>query len=163
MAPLEQRSASLASRLIPRRRVVTLAVLVSIVSSGCAARSYQSEVASAPCASPLAPHTRHVLYFGSSSPLVPGRVITPEIWRTFSSEVLTQHFPAGMTVLDGYGEWRRPDGSHYGEPTKVVIHLAPLEQEAAGVSAVEAVIAEAKRRFGYRSVLWERSPACVAF
>jgi hypothetical protein len=137
--------------------------LAALVGGGCAGLPSAGAVAGEACAPPLAPYTRHALYFGLSSPLVPGRVITPEIWRSFSSEVLTRHFPAGMTVLDSYGEWRRPDGSHFGEGGKVVIHLASLAEDAAAVAGAEAIIAEAKRRFGYRSVLWEKSEVCAAF
>lgn len=143
-------------------RLRLVIILLAVVSSAsCSVRASHADAIG--CMPPLTPHARHVLYFGLSSPLVPGRVITDDIWRTFAAEVLTQNFPAGMTVLDSYGEWRRGDGTHYGEPTKVVIHLASMENDSTAVMAVQAVIAEAKRRFGYRSVLWERSAACVAF
>jgi hypothetical protein len=150
--------------LLRRRQSLAVGVaLCTLVVTGCATRAYRGDSVSEPCAAPLSAYTRHALYFGLSSPLVPGRVITPQIWSSFSSEVLTRYFAAGMTVVDANGEWRRPDGSHYGEPTKVVIHLAAIEQEASTDAAIQEVIAEAKRRFGYRSVLWERSAACVAF
>lgn len=119
--------------------------------------------ATANCPSPLTLYSRNVLYFGLSSPLIPGKIITPDIWRAFSSEVLTRYFRDGMTVLDSNGEWRRPDGTHYGEATKLVIVLFPIQNDSTAFGAVEAVIAEAKRRFGYRSVLWERSLVCASF
>ena len=140
---------------------IVICLLAVVAGTSCASRAPQA--GGSICTPPLAPYARHVLYFGLSSPLVPGHVITDDIWRTFAAEVLTEHFPAGMTVLDSYGEWRRGDGTHYGEPTKVVIHLASMEHDSTAVSAVQTVIAEAKRRFGYQSVLWERSLACVAF
>lgn len=129
---------------------------------GCAMRSPNSARATALCAPPLTPHLTNILYFGLSSRLVPGRVITPEIWTTFSREVLTVHFRDGMTVLDSYGEWRRPDGTHYAEPTKVVVVLFPMA-DARAAEAPKAVIAAAKLRFGYRSVLWEQHSVCAAF
>lgn len=145
-----------------RARLVSCAAIVlTVLGTGCALRPASPIVTQ--CPAPLTAYHRHVLYFGLSSELVEGGVITPAIWRAFSEEVLTRHFPAGMTVLDSYGEWRRGDGTHYGEPTKVVIHLGAVEDDSATTSAVQSVITEAKRRFGYSSVLWERSTACVAF
>ena len=58
-------------------------------------------------------------------------------------------------MLDGYGEWRGPDGTEYAEPTKVVIHLAAPEDHAGTELAVQAVIDEAKRRSA-TFVLWRK-------
>ena len=157
---MRYRAEVLKRRMLKIRRRSARALVFAFAFGACGLRASGSPES---CASPLEPYHRHVLYFGLSSPLVPGRVITPEMWSAFSRDVLTRHFPAGMTVLDTNGEWRRPDGSHFGEPTKVVIHLARVEDDSVTVVAVQSVIAEAKQRFGYRSVLWERSRACVAF
>ena len=128
-----------------------------------AVRPQNPDPVPAPCAPPLSPFLRNALYFGLSSPMVPGRVITPEIWATFSREVLSEHFRSGMTVLDSYGAWRRADGSYFGEPSKVVIVLYAIAEREAATQAPQSVIAEAKRRCGYRSVLWEQSLTCASF
>jgi hypothetical protein len=146
-----------------RRYASALSAAAILMLSGCATRPPSSSPVPAPCAPPLSPFLRNVLYFGLSSPLVPGQVITPEIWTSFAREVLTEYFRNGMTVLDSYGEWRRPDGSHMGEPSKVVIVLYPIEERGAATQAPQSVIAEAKRRFGYQSVLWEQSLTCASF
>lgn len=145
------------------RSAITLLALGCSLLGGCSAAARTRDADSGSCDAPLAAYARHVLYFGLSSPMVPGGVITDEVWAAFSEEVLTRHFPQGMTVFDAYGEWRRDDGTHYGEPTRVVVHLAPVTEDASAVASVEGVIAEAKERFAFQSVLWERSAVCVAF
>jgi hypothetical protein len=139
----------------------SLSLAILLTTGGMNAQSEASTAAS--CPPSLSTYSRNVLYFGLSSALVPGRTITPDVWRAFSSEVLTKHFRDGMTVVDSNGEWRRPDGSHYGEPTKLVIVLYRIEADSIAIATVQTVIAEAKRRFGYRSVLWERSLVCASF
>jgi uncharacterized protein DUF3574 len=147
----------------PPWRAFALSTAATLLFSGCAVRPQNTSPAPTPCVPPLSPFLRNALYFGLSSPLVPGRVITPEIWATFSREVLSEHFRSGMTVLDSYGAWRRQDGSYFGEPSKVVIVLYSIEERGAATQAPQSVIAEAKRRFGYRSVLWEQSLTCASF
>ena len=113
-----------------------------------------------PCAAPHEAFVRHELYIGMSIP--GGGAVTDSAWSAFAAEVLTPRFPAGMTVVDASGEWLGDDGTRHRERTRVVSKLAPLT-DAAADDAVEAVIAEAKRRFEQQSVLWQRSVVCAAF
>ena len=150
-------------RRVSRRSTLAILAAVALFTSGCSVRANRTPVPAVQCAASHAPFERHVLYFGLTIPNSPGELVTPERWQEFSREVLSAHFPDGMTILDGHGEWRSPDGRHYREPTRLVIVLNTIDQRAETAAAVRAVIAEAKRRFAQEAVLWEQSVACAAF
>ena len=136
----------------------------ALVAGGCSDRTGRPpEAATQQCAAPHAPFQRHTLYFGLSIPNKAGELVTPEQWQEFSREVLSVHFPEGMTIVDANGEWRSPDGRHDSEPSKLVIVLTPIDGRGKTAAAIRAVIAEAKRRFAQEAVLWEQSMACAAF
>ena len=140
-----------------------LLLATALLAGGCSVRANPAPAPAVQCAPSHAPFERHVLYFGQSIPSSPGGIITPEQWQLFSRDVLSLHFPEGMTILDGHGEWRAPGGRHDSEPSKLVIVLNPIDRRVETAAAVRAVIAEAKRRFAQEAVLWEQSFACAAF
>ena len=142
-----------------RRGGTWLACLVALAAA-CSSAPRPHGGGVEPCAAPHEAFVRHELYIGMSIP--GGGVVTDSAWNVFAAEVLTRRFPTGMTIVDASGEWLGDDGTRHRERTRVVSHLAPLT-DAAADDAVEAVIAEAKRRFEQQSVLWQRSVVCAAF
>lgn len=106
------------------------------------------------CSAPLQPYLRTALYTGA---------IADTAWRRFLSEVLIEHFPAGGSVFENTGWWRRPDGSMYRNVGKTLVVLAPVTQTEQHRAAVRAVIAAIKRRFNHRSVGWEEDRLCAGF
>ncbi|MBI4539604.1 MAG: DUF3574 domain-containing protein [Gemmatimonadetes bacterium] len=62
---------------------------------------------------------RDELYFGAEMPT--GAVVTDEEWERFLGEVITRRFPDGVTVLNGWGQYRYADGRIGRERTSVVI------------------------------------------
>ena len=81
-------------------------------------------------------------------------------WRRFLAEVVTPRFPAGLTVLEGQGQWRA-HGRVNREATRIlVIYYAP---DATSEARIETIRSSYKRRFRQQSVLRADSAACVTF
>lgn len=132
-----------------------LALYVGAALSGCVQPRARVDAAPAPpCPSPLEPHVRTALYTGA---------IPDTAWQRFEREVLVHHFPAGGTVLDNTGWWRRPNGTMYRNTGKTLMVLAPITEIEAHHDAVRAVIATFKQRFNQRSVGWEEDRVCAGF
>jgi hypothetical protein len=82
-------------------------------------------------------------------------------WSHFLTAEVTPRFPDGLTVLDGYGQWRAPSGSTSRERSKVVmIAMAP---SAENDSRLQQIIEAYKKRFKQQSVGLIVRPACVSF
>lgn len=102
-----------------------------------------------------------LLYFGTSRGGGSREAVTEVEWLGFLGRVLTPHFPDGLTVLTGTGQWRSGSGTIVREGSHVLslVHPGTPETEASITAVVEAY----KATFDQESVLRVRSPACVAF
>jgi hypothetical protein len=91
------------------------------------------------------------LYFGR---MHPAGIVTEAEWAAFLADVVTPRFPQGLTVWSADGQWRDSARRINREPTFVLelVH-AP---EAAADTALQAIVAEYRRRFAQESVLWVR-------
>lgn len=94
-----------------------------------------------------------------------GTVLSPADearWRGFLDREVTPRFPDGLTVLDGYGQWR-PDGAAtpIRQAAKVLVILH--EDTPAHRAAIEAIRRAWKRETGHASVLWASHPVEVSF
>ena len=103
--------------------------------------------------------TRYELFMGRSAGA--GEIVDDAAWDTFLQDTVTPRFPAGLTVLDGRGQWRDSTGTIQRKRSKLLIILAPPGEE--GLRLIEEVSEEYKQRFSQESVLRVVSPACVAF
>ncbi len=90
-----------------------------------------------------------------------GEIVDDAAWAAFLQDTVTPRFPAGLTVLDGRGQWRDSTGTIHRERSKLLIILAPPGEE--GLRLIEEVSEEYKRRFSQESVLRVVSPTCAAF
>ncbi|MFT4255672.1 MAG: DUF3574 domain-containing protein [Pseudoxanthomonas sp.] len=83
-------------------------------------------------------------------------------WRAFLDAEVTPRFPDGLTVLDGYGQWRFKDAQ---EPNRlrtkilVILHEDTLQRRA----DIDAIRSAWKRATGHESVLWAREQIEVSF
>ncbi|MFD9728111.1 DUF3574 domain-containing protein [Streptomyces sp. NPDC059072] len=74
------------------------------------------------------PYQETRLYFGTARPDGQGPVGEREFMRFLDREI-TPAFPEGLTVHDGYGQWRGSDGKAVRETSYEVVLLYP-EKEA---------------------------------
>ncbi|MFH0242715.1 DUF3574 domain-containing protein [Streptomyces sp. HK10] len=82
------------------------------------------------------PYVRTQLFFGT------GRhggepPITEEQFMDFLDEYVTPRFPDGLTLQEGYGQWRDRTGSINGERSYELILLYPREQAEARDADIE--------------------------
>ena len=70
-------------------------------------------------------YLRTELYFGTD--IKGGMQVTVEDWDKFLAEEVTPKFPDGLTVLEGYGQYRATNGKIVRENSKVLILLYPLQ------------------------------------
>jgi hypothetical protein len=98
------------------------------------------------------------LFFGMASR--DGRGVSEQAWDGFLATVVTPRFPDGLTVLSGYGQYRRAGTTAIvREPAKVlqVVHAGTPEQER----ALAEIIATYRRAFDQEAVLHLATPACM--
>jgi Protein of unknown function (DUF3574). len=82
---------------------------------------------------------------------MPGGEISEEEWNRFVNDVITQRFPNGFTVIDGYGQWRNKNGEIIKEKTKVVQVL--YRNGSKTDNSIDEIIEEYKTKFTQESVL----------
>jgi hypothetical protein len=100
---------------------------------------------------------RTTLYFGRARPK---GTVTELEWQLFLRDVVTKHFPDGLTVWEAEGQWLTPAGVLDHEQSKVLL-LVHLDTAAARQS-IQTVIEAYRKAFEQESVLWESSRVCVA-
>jgi hypothetical protein len=102
------------------------------------------------------------LYFGLGPVDHPEQGISETQWREFLDKQVTPRFPAGMSVLDVYGQWQGK-----GQPaparlrSKMLIIDYPDTQE--NRDKVEAIRVAWKQMTGHQSVMRVTEPADVSF
>ena len=98
---------------------------------------------------------RTELYFGA---------VGDAEWQGFLDSEVTPRFPDGLTVLDGYGQYRNSAGNISQEDSIVLIILYPLDGAAGASAALEEIRTLYKEQFDQESVLRvDDLPVCVSF
>ena len=112
------------------------------------------------CRAPLKPMLRAELYFGRD--IHGEQIVSDQEWARFLAHELTPRFPHGLTVADGWGEWRNGGtGALVREPSKVVVIVAA---EADDLRArIDAVADAYKKQFKQESVGVVLQPVCATF
>jgi hypothetical protein len=99
------------------------------------------------------------LYFGRN--VANTLAVSDSAWAIFLREVVSARLSDGFTVWPAEGEWRSLGGARR-EPSFVIEVVHP-PRSAAADSAIVAIIAEYKRRFGQESVLRVVTAARASF
>ena len=138
-----------------RSRSLPLLLLAGTLLGGCA-----SAAPAHPAAARGWVDTR--LYFGLGPADRPDQGVSPQAWRDFLDREVTPRFPAGLSVIDVYGQWQ---GAHDRAPQRLRSKLLVIDHphEARDRAAIEAIRSAWKRRTGDLSVLRVTLPAEVSF
>lgn len=128
------------------KSVTFCAVLVLTVST--------AQAVAASCPSHGAAMARTELLFGAAQ-------VGDAQWKAFLSREVTPRFPDGLTSLDGYGQWKRPDGKISAERSRIL--LLWHRPDAASDARIDAIRDAYKKRFRQLSVMRVDSTDCVAF
>ena len=146
------------------------AVLLAALLSGCA----HSPVASAPATAPatLTGDPAHPgqtqgwvdtkLYFGLGLADHPDNGVSEAQWRDFLDKEVSSRFPAGLSVVDVYGQWQ---GKNQTTPERLRSKMLIIDypDTADNRARIEAIRAAWKQRTGDQSVMRVTEPADVSF
>jgi len=101
------------------------------------------------------------LFFGRDKD---GRLnVSDAEWSDFLASVVTPSFPDGLTVFDGYGQWRNPATGVIGRSPRVKIVLIAVKAIPDRGPRLTAVIDAYKTRFHQQSVGVITRDSCAAF
>ena len=84
-------------------------------------------------------------------------------WADFLKTAITPNFPDGLTVFDGYGQWRNPETGAIGHSPHVKIVLIAMPRDPGVPQRLNTVIDAYKARFRQQSVGLISRDACAAF
>lgn len=108
------------------------------------------------------PWIRTELYFGTTKP--DGGELTDEEWQEFLDQEITPRFPAGLTVLDGYGQFLNSSGVIAREGSIVLIVFHPVEAIEESNASIEEIRDAYEVAFEQESVLRaDSAPVCISF
>jgi hypothetical protein len=153
-------------------RPALLAPVMALVLAGCvhpAAGTASASTASAPTLSGDPAHPASAkgwvdtrLYFGLGPVDQPEQGISEAEWRDFLDREVTPRFPAGLSVLDVYGQWQSKDAKSPSRlRSKLLIVDYPDTEE--NHDKIEAIRAAWKARTHHQSVLRVTEPADISF
>jgi hypothetical protein len=102
------------------------------------------------------------LYFGLGPADDASRGVSEAQWRSFLDKEVTSRFPAGLSVMDTYGQWlSKKTGGVERIRSKVLVIEYPATKE--NTARIEAIRAAWKKMTGDQSVLRVTQPADVSF
>ncbi|MDQ3541362.1 MAG: DUF3574 domain-containing protein [Chloroflexota bacterium] len=108
------------------------------------------------------PWIRTELYFGTTKP--DGDELTDEEWQAFLDEEITPRFPAGLTVLQGYGQFLNSSGVIAQEGSIVLILFHPADVIEESSASIEEIRDAYEVAFEQESVLRaDSAPVCISF
>ena len=106
------------------------------------------------CVPPAKAMARTELFFGA------GKVSDAQ-WKQFLAREVTPRFTDGLTAVDGYGQWKSPNGAIAKERSRVLILVH--SEDATSDRRIEAIRAIYKRQFRQLSVMRVDGEDCVSF
>ena len=91
------------------------------------------------------------------------KAVTDANWADFLNTVITPNFPDGLTVFDGYGQWRNPATGVIGHSPHVKIVLVAVKPGPDVPGRLNTVMDGYKERFHQLSVGIITRDSCAAF
>jgi len=99
------------------------------------------------------------LYFGRNMP--DDAVVADEQWHRFVQEVVTPLFPDGLTVTQGYGQFRTATGEAIRENASIITIIHPRATPTEG--HFQTIRQRYRTDFQQQSVLLVQTPVHVSF
>jgi hypothetical protein len=90
-----------------------------------------------------------------------GGTVTQAEFADFLNQVVTPAFPAGLTVLDAYGQMQKSDKAIVKQTTKVL--LVVHQKTKANSDAIQKVISSYRSIYGNPQVMYLQSPTNPQF
>ena len=102
------------------------------------------------------------LYFGLGLADQPAQGVSEAEWRAFLDQEVTPRFPAGLSVLDVYGQWQ---GKNQTTPERLRSKMLIIyhENNAENRAKIDAIRTAWKQKTGDQSVLRVTGPVDVSF
>ena len=102
------------------------------------------------------------LYFGLGPADAPEKGVSEAEWRDFLDKEVTLRFPAGLSVVDVYGQWQ---GKEEKTPERIRSKMLIIDypNTPANDQRIEAIRAAWKKLTGDQSVMKVTQPANVSF
>ncbi|MFK8848338.1 DUF3574 domain-containing protein [Streptomyces sp. Ac-502] len=144
----------------PRLRLAALALSAALLGAGAptayAALTDDDRPAATAAAAPRKtvegrPYIETSLLFGTARP-DGGPPVTDKEFHAFVDQFVTPRFPDGLTVQDGYGQYRDTHGTIERERSYELILLYPTSQTGPNNPKIEQIRAAYMKRFGQESV-----------
>jgi hypothetical protein len=102
------------------------------------------------------------LYFGLGSADAPDKGVSEAAWRDFLDKEVTARFPAGLSVIDVYGQWQGK-GETAPERIRSKLLIIDYPATAANEAKIEAIRTAWKQKTGDQSVMKVTQSANVSF
>ncbi|MCA1223246.1 DUF3574 domain-containing protein, partial [Streptomyces sp. 8L] len=111
---------------------------------------------------PSTPYVETRLFFGTERP-DGGPAVTEAQFRSFVDREVTPSFPEGLTVQDGWGQWRDSRGAIERERSHELILLYPKSEAARRDGAIERARSAYVRAYAQDAVARLDEPARADF
>lgn len=152
-----------------RARFVLLAPVLALALAACQHQVASTAPSVAPTLTGDAAHPGQTsgwvdtkLYFGLGPADHPDQGISEAQWREFLDKQVTPRFPAGLSVMDVYGQWQgKTEPAPERLRSKMLIVDYPDTQ--ANRDKIDAIRAAWKQKTGDQSVLRVTAPVDVSF
>lgn len=144
----------------PRLRLAALVLSAALLGAGAptayAALAEEDRPAATAATAPRKtvegrPYIETSLLFGTARP-DGGPPVTDKEFHAFVDEFVTPRFPDGLTVQDGYGQYRDAHGTIERERSYELILLYPTSQSGSDNPKIEQIRTAYMKRFGQESV-----------
>ena len=102
------------------------------------------------------------LYFGLGPANAPDKGVSEAAWRDFLDKKVTPRFPAGLSVVDVYGQWQ---GKQESAPERIRSKMLIIDYPATpeNASRIDAIRIAWKKLTGDQSVMKVTQAADVSF
>ena len=150
------------------KHFLPIALLLALLT-GVSYRSFSSQSAPSPTLHGDAAHPAKTqgwvdthLYFGLGPADAPEKGVSEAAWRDFLDKEVTSRFPAGLSVVDVYGQWQ---GKEEKVPERIRSKMLIIDYlgTADNDRRIEAIRAAWKQKTGDQSVMKVTQPADVSF